>query len=270
VSWKDLDRDQISVSPSEVEAQRFGRSMARVLVGHRVTWDDDARRQFAAALDRDEDVLVVRWPSRLAECPAMLVASGRDVLPADSLIYWQGPSELVARSATVDETTPEMRRPDQVDPVELAAAVAAAFKGYVNHYSANPLLDAELALEGYVDWVARTLRADPSNGAILVSDERVFAWGMWVVDPDGDHLEWMLAGVSPEARGRALYGVLMAEAAQEALRRGVPRVVTSTQGANTGIQKVWARAGMLPMADTTTAHLVRRGLLPSAGAHRPD
>lgn len=270
MSWKDLDRDQISASPSEVESQRFGRSMARVVVGHRVTWDDEARGRFAAALDRDEDVLVVRWPSRLAECPAMLVASGRDVLPADSLIYWQGPSELVARSATVDETTPEMLSPDQVDADELASAVAAAFRGYVNHYSANPLLDAGLALDGYVDWVARTLRADPENGKVLVSDGRVLAWGMWVVDPDGDHLEWMLAGVSPEARGRALYGVLMAEAAHEALRRGVPRVVTSTQGANTGIQKVWARAGMLPMADTTTAHLVRRGLLAAAGSHRPD
>jgi len=261
MSWHDLDHDQILASPSEVESRRFGLAIGRVVVGQRVTWSQETSGRLAAALDRDEDVLIVRYPSQLATCAGVLAATGRDVLPADSLTYWQASSATVASSASVDASTPEMVRADEVDPGKLSHAVAVAFANYVNHYSANPLLDPALATEGYVDWVARTLRADPENGAVLVSDGEVDAWGMWLADPSGANLEWMLAGVTPRARGRALYGVLMARAGQVAVSRGIPRVVTSTQGANVGIQRVWARAQLLPMADLMTVHLVRRGLL---------
>jgi hypothetical protein len=191
----------------------------------------------------------------------VLAASGRVVLPADTLTYWDtAATDLAARPVTPD-APPRVVRADQVDPAELHAAVADVFAGYVNHYAANPLLDPALALEGYVDWVARTLQAQPDAGAVLVDGDRVLGFGTWTLER-GDHSEFLLGGMRAEARGRGWYALLLVETARAALAAGVPKVLISTQGSNVGVQRAWSRLGLRPRADFTTAHLVRPGLLP--------
>ncbi len=84
----------------------------------------------------------------------------------------------------------------------------------------------------------------------------------WFVDPAGDFVEILLAGLVPEARRRGWYGLLLAEVGRVASGAGSARVVISTQGANVSVQRAWVRAGFAPFASVTTAHAVRRGLLP--------
>jgi hypothetical protein len=124
------------------------------------------------------------------------------------------------------------------------------------------LLDPDLALEGYVDWVARTLHASPGAGAVLVDGDRVLGFGTWVLDHDGDHAEFLLGGMRAEARGRGWYALLLVETARAASDARIGTVLISTQGSNVGVQRAWARLGLRPRADVTTAHLVRRDLLP--------
>jgi hypothetical protein len=261
VSWADLDRDDIVAEASPVESDRFGVSLARVTVGRRATDGAETWRRLALACERPEDVLVVRRPSSLVGCSAVLAATGRVVLPADTLTYWDTAAADLAEQPVVPDA-PRVTRADQVDPGELHAAVADVFADYVNHYAANPLLDRALALEGYVDWVARTLHAQPDAGAVLVEGDRVLGFGTWTVGPSGDHCEFLLGGMRAEARGRGWYALLLVETARAALTAGAPTVVISTQGANVGVQRAWARLGLRPRADFTTAHLVRAGLLP--------
>jgi hypothetical protein len=266
VTWLDLDHDEIVARASQVESDRFGVSLARVTVGRRAASADETWRQLARHLERPEDVLVVRWPSALVGCSAVLAASGRDVLPADTLTYWDTTaSDLAAQPVGPD--VPRVVRADQVDRAELHRAVADVFTGYANHYAANPLLDRDLALEGYVDWVARTLHAQPDAGAVLLDGDRVLGFGTWTLVPSGDHCEFLLGGMRAEARGRGLYALLLVETARAAWAAEVPTVMISTQGANVGVQRAWARLGLRPRADFTTAHLVRAGLLP--GSARP-
>jgi hypothetical protein len=264
VSWRDLDRDDVVAAASQVESDRFGVSLARVTVGRRATEGDDTWHALAQACDRPEDVLVVRWPSALVGCSSVLAASGRVVLPADTLTYWDTPATDLAAQPVAPDTPPVVRA-DQVDPAELHAAVADVFAGYVNHYAANPLLDRRLALEGYVDWVARTLHAQPGAGAVLVDGDRVLGFGTWVMDPAGEHCEFLLGGMRAESRGRGWYALLLVETARAALAAGVPTLLISTQGSNVGVQRAWARLGLRPRAEFTTAHLVRPGLLPGSG-----
>lgn len=260
MSWRDLDHDDVVAAASQVESDRFGVSLARVTVGRRVVDGEETWRRLALHCDRPEDVLVVRWPSALVGCSAVLAASGRVVLPADTLTYWDTAASDLARQPVAPDA-PRVVRADQVDPAGLHAAVADVFAGYVNHYAANPLLDRALALEGYVDWVARTLHAQPDAGAVLVDGDRVLGFGTWTLVP-GDHGEFLLGGMRAEARGRGWYGLLLVETARAALAAGVPTVLISTQGSNVGVQRAWARLGLRPRADFTTAHLVRAGLLP--------
>ena len=41
------------------------------------------------------------------------------------------------------------------------------------------------------------------------------------------------------------------------LRRGLPRVIISTQVSNVRVQRAWVRAGMKPFAAVTTLHVAR-------------
>lgn len=261
MSWADLDGDDVVAADSPVESERFGVSLARVTVGRRATDGAETWRRLALACDRTEDVLVVRRPSALVGCSAVLAATGRVVLAADTLTYWDTAATDLAEQPVVPDA-PRMARADQVDRGELHAAVADVFAGYTNHYAANPLLDRDLALEGYVDWVARTLHAHPGAGAVLLDGERVLGFGTWTIGAGGDHCEFLLGGMRAEARGRGWYAMLLVETARAALAAGVPTVLISTQGANVGVQRAWARLGLRPLADFTTAHLVRAGLLP--------
>jgi len=147
--------------------------------------------------------------------------------------------------------------------------VARVFDGYVNHYTANPLLEPDLALEGYVDWVRRTAQANPDSLGVLAHGERSVGVATWFVDPGGEVVEILLAGLVPEARGHGWYAALLAEVGRVATGLDVPRVVISTQAANVAVQRAWVSAGFKPLAAVTTAHAVRRGLLP--GSHpAPD
>ena len=260
MTWLDLLGSGVTVSPSPRETDRFGVSMARVVVGLDAAWDASLATALTDACARDEDVLVVRWASDLVQCGAALADSGRDVIPADTLTYWEVATDRLAGAGRALPDDLRVRR-DAIDPADLERLVAGVFGGYVNHYTANPLLAADLALEGYVDWVCRTARDDPDGLAVLADGDESVGVATWFADPTGDLVEILLAGLVPEARGLGWYAALLGEVGRVAAGRGVPRVVISTQAANVAVQRAWVTAGFRPFAAVTTAHAVRRGLL---------
>ncbi|MEU4832515.1 GNAT family N-acetyltransferase [Streptosporangium sp. NPDC023615] len=77
----------------------------------------------------------------------------------------------------------------------------------------------------------------------------------------GGVTEILLAGVVSRARGRGLYGHLLAAVEERVLARGGREVVISTQGHNTGVQRAWARYGFEPVHAFLTVHLIRSRLL---------
>ncbi len=267
MTWLDLHGSGVTVSPSPLETDRFGVSVARVVVGLDTAWDPALADALAAACARDEDVLVVRWGSGLVRCGAVLAASGRDVIPADTLVYWEVATDRLAAAGRGSADDLAVRR-DTTDPATLDRLVAGVFGGYVNHYTANPLLAPDLALAGYVEWVRRTAENDPDGVAVLAHAEESIGVATWFVDPGGDFLEILLAGLVPEARGHGWYAALLAEVGRVATGLGVRRVVISTQAANVAVQRAWVSAGFKPFASVTTAHAVRRGLLAGSATTR--
>jgi GNAT superfamily N-acetyltransferase len=260
VTWLDLHGRGVTVSPSPLETERFGVSLARVVVGADTVWDDALGAALLAACARDEDVLVARWPSGLVHCCAALAASGRDVLPADTLGYWDISTDRLADAE--DGLPADLRvRRGAVPSADLDRVVAEVFGGYVNHYTANPLFSRDLALAGYVDWVRRSASHDADAIAVLEQGTEGVGVATWFVDPAGDFVEILLAGLVPRARRHGWYAALLGEVGRVASGLGVPRVVISTQTANIAVQRAWATAGFKPFAAVTTAHAVRRGLL---------
>ncbi len=265
MSWAGLGGDTVRLAPSAVETKRFGLSVARVVVGAGAVADPTQAQAVRARLtavvrDAIEDLLIVRWPAQDVLFGAAVAASGRAIIPADVLTYWEVPADLLA-------TPPEPGRL-QAGPLVVADAAARSalqqvvsdsFAGYGNHYTANPLLDPKLALAGYLDWAERSLVHNPADVVLLTDDESPV--GIATLQRDGEDLEILLAGIVGASQGRGFYGHLLAGIGAEAVRRGCARVIISTQAHNVRVQRAWVRAGFKPYAAVTTVHAVRPGLL---------
>jgi hypothetical protein len=272
VAWDDLSGDAVRITSSPVETARFGVSIGRLTVGHDVPGHgaayDRASEGLAAALGAaDDDVLVVRYPAGAVGLGAVVTASGRSVIPGGALTYWGADADDIigVSPSPTDVELDVVAASDLPGPVEEVAAavddvIADSFAGYGNHYAANPLLDPVAALAGYQDWARRSLAA-ARNTVVLRKAGTPIGVATCVASLDGaEHLEILLAGLVCTAQGRGRYAALLVGCAAEARRRGLSRLIISTQVHNVRVQRAWTRVGLLPFACVETVHAVRAGM----------
>lgn len=274
MAWDDLTGSDVVVTSSPVETARFGVSLGRVSVGYGLPASGPAYERAAEALGEavagsSEDVLVVRYPAHVVSLGAIVAASERSVVPAGALTYWGAESEDVTTVSLVSpdedlDVVAARDLPGSIDDVGrvVGAVIADSFSGYGNHYLANPLLDPVAVLAGYQDWARRILEAGHRDALVLRAAGTPVGVATCIASRDGiSHLEVLLAGLVSAAQGRGRYAVLLAECALEARRRGLSRLIISTQVHNVRVQRAWARLGLLPFAAVETVHAVRPSML---------
>lgn len=263
MSWTDLMvTDEPSLSSSELERARFGYTFDRAVVPEAM--DREVGRDWLtrALSESGADIVVARYPSRYVEWFADLRTCGRDLLHADTLVYWQMgldpiPETMLPRHD--DAVTVE----DHLDATTVEHLVLEGFADYPSHYRANPLLDPDAIRDGYVEWATSIARSGDGFG-LRHRDHGVV--GFAVQTPSTDHAEVLLAAVRPHVRGVGLYHHAFAACARRARERGLRRLVSSTQAHNLAGQRAWTRFGLEPVGAFTTVHAVRPGLLrPSLG-----
>ena len=262
MSWDGLQGEAVTHGASALETDRFGLTIGRVVVGQ------DADEALAAGtltrlLDTlTEQLLVVRWPTRMVSLGGAAAASQRAIIPADVLMYWEVPAdELRPDSVALADQNLRTAVPTAAQPSAVAAitqVVSDSFRGYGNHYTANPRRDHELALAGYLDWAIRSLNEDPQDVVLLLHRDEPVAVATVTVGGGGQDLEILLAGLTSGTQGQGWYRHLLAAVCEQALTRGCSRVIISTQAHNQRVQRAWARAGFRPFAAITTVHAMRR------------
>jgi GNAT superfamily N-acetyltransferase len=252
MSWYDaLEAGELTSRPAEYESKRFGVSVDRITVSASAGTPLD---EVLAAVDKSAaDVVVLRYPAREVSWFAALATGSRTAILADSLTYWalpvgkgRRPAPLAGFTASLEET---------VDDDLLDDLVGDIFGDYGNHYCANPLFKRSEALAGYQEWARRSVA---KAGAVVLRgpDRRVLA--LATVDQQRSWTEVELAGVVPAEQGRGRYAHLLAAVEDASTSR---RLVISTQGHNTGVQRAWARYGFEPVHTLLTVHLVTARLL---------
>lgn len=218
---------------------------------------EDMRRVLHAAT---EQLLIIRWPSHLTRLAAIPALTGRAVVPADVLTYWELtdlPLEGSSSARDLDRITTFVADPTY-DFQLLLPVIRASFDGYANHYSANPSIDADAAALGYIEWAQRTL-ADTSNDVVVLLQEReAVGFATLTHSMAGMAQEILLAGLAPRAQGRGWYRKLVAAVSQLAHERGLDRVIISTQAHNVRVQRAWTTMGFRPFAAFTTAHAMKQ------------
>jgi GNAT superfamily N-acetyltransferase len=256
MGWHDaLQAGELVAAPSAYESKRFGVSVDRMTVSAAA---GTPLREVLTAVERSEaDVVVLRYPAREVGWFAALAVGERTALLADSLVYWSLPARKGRRPAPLAGFTAGVETGIEDDLVD--DLVGDIFGDYGNHYCANPLFDRGLALAGYQEWARRSIA---EAGAVVMRgpDRRVL--GLATVDHGRSWTEIELAGVVPAEQGRGRYAHLLA-AVEDATTAS--RLVISTQGHNTGVQRAWARYGFEPVHTLLTVHLVTPELLAGDG-----
>lgn len=258
MAWDGLKGEGVRQWASDAESTRFGLAIGRVVVGYdspaSAALEQELRTTIAEA---PEELLVVRYPSSLSRLGAVIGDTGRRILPVDVLTYWEVSAETLATAPGGVDPSLQVVSGEVTEAAReaLKTVLVDSFCGYGNHYTANPALDPELALAGYLEWAMGAFDRDPHN-AILLTHDGAPVGASTLTEGDG-HLEIELAGMIGTSQGQGWYRVLLAGIGREALRRGLSSVIISTQVSNIRVQRAWVRAGMKPFAAVTTLHVLR-------------
>lgn len=228
---------------SESESRRFGLRVFR----YSADFFDPEQIQ-ALTVDNAADLVICRVPaiylSRLSELSMPYVTG-------DFLMYYG--MSLAGRSPTEIEGSISFDKCSEADIPQLEETVSTVFDGYVNHYSSNPLLDPKLILEGQVEWAVSLVKRDdcavflPKIGGKIV--------GFFIHRYDENTIEYVLGGVTPEARGQGVYYKSMKHIINVALARNCQKMLSSTQAHNLAIQRAWIREGLTLEKALLTFHI---------------
>ena len=131
------------------------------------------------------------------------------------------------------------------------------FENYIGHYHSDPRLDSKAADAAYVEWAETSVRQagarDPAFLALQGDDITGFLTTKTRAD---DAREFVLNGVHPDHQRRGLYAALLDAAARMIAEDSISeaRLSISTQINNYGVQRVWARMGLVHSQSFYTFH----------------
>lgn len=234
----------IVASPSE--GRRFGLRAGRVEAD-----DIDAGALQAAVLEGAWDWLVLRLPCGRERSIEGLRLLGLEPQQTDTLMTWSialDQCEVAMPSLAIEPAKPD-------DAPAISALVRQVFERYPNHYTANPLLDSQRALEGYVEWALSHIDHPQRLCWVVRSEQGIAALSCSQHDETGV-ATGVLHGVHPAQAGRGLYRGLIEASLAHYRDAGCRRFRISTQAGNHTVQNLWARLGLGIEASRSTVHLM--------------
>jgi GNAT superfamily N-acetyltransferase len=171
--------------------------------------------------------------------------------------------QIVFKGPLRPRRDPAIREGTPADRDAVAGLAAIGFEQIAGHYHADPRLDAGACREGYIEWALRGLAGEAADAFFVYEfDGRPQAFGMF--SDGGEEATYVLATVDPAARGRGLYVALLHHGMAWAAKRGAERIVGVVAHGNIAPQRNLLKAGMLPVATTTTFHGWRDQMAPSS------
>ncbi len=204
----------------------------------------------------------MRWPTHNLGLGAAAARSARTIIPADTLMYWEVAVGEVHEAGSALGQTPHLSSASASTyggdaRAAVVEVVEDSFSAYGNHYLANPALNAELALQGYVEWATSALEGNPEDVLILANEGQAVGIATLAQDSTGRDLEVLLAGIVSEHQSKGWYRHLFEAVDRVAMARACERVIISTQAHNVRVQRAWARLGLRPFAAITTVHAMK-------------
>ena len=236
---------------SALESRRFNLRIGRLIV----PFDDRTSDAELGQLCHHSvfDLLIVRASaSRNLLANALSNTASHRTIHADTLLYFQ-------KSLSSTSPSPQTRSMGLLKASEHTAfqqLVRDVFLNYVNHYSANPMLEQALCLEGYVEWASSLLIS--GTGHVFVSRTSAGQLASFIaIQGDGKTAEIALNGTAPGSQGSGIYLDLLTFACAELGAMGFTEINTSTQSSNDKVIRTWIRNGFNYVTAINTYHIIR-------------
>jgi ribosomal protein S18 acetylase RimI-like enzyme len=258
VTWGSAGAGEVHLEASARETARFGHDVARLTVGSEWSRELDenhlGERVRGLLTATSAQTVILRYPSQAAFLVKTLGDHGRRVFPAASLLYWEHRGPAPSMPEGVRMLAPSDLTPEAI--ADVREVIADSFAGYINHYSANPLIAPDAVAEGYIEWAESTVSSVGNRVFLLNTADRCV--GVATVECPGEEAYWeiQLAGIHSDYQRRGHYTHLVEAVLASAEDAGAERVVISTQAHNINVQRAWARLGFIPFASIDTVHLV--------------
>lgn len=171
----------------------------------------------------------------------------------DTLVYYS--FDLAKRAIPEDTSEFQVRGLQTADKRQIEGVAAAAFKGYLGHYHADPRLDQRKCDEAYISWASRSCLAKEVAEQVFVVERECQVAGFATLRLNStDEGEGLLYAVAPESQGLGICRSLMISSLQWCRAQGARRMIISTQVTNVAMQKVWCRLGFEPCHAYYTFH----------------
>ncbi|HEY8670314.1 MAG TPA: GNAT family N-acetyltransferase, partial [Terriglobales bacterium] len=235
-----------SIAFSELDSTRFGIRAARA----RIT--SETLPEVLEACDAERiDLLIARCSTD--DISAMRAAEVNGFLLTDTLLYYQFDFGKRPIPSCTTEYMVRSLKPGDHDQVREVAA--AAFKGYMGHYHADPRLDQRKCDEAYESWAERSCIPGLAADQLFVAERagRIAGFATLRVN-SSEEVEGLLFAVAPEYQRRGVCGLLMVHSLEWTRSQGARRMIISTQITNVSMQKVWCRVGFEPSHSFYTLH----------------
>ncbi|MFV0359659.1 GNAT family N-acetyltransferase [Tropicimonas sp.] len=240
----------MTLAIDELETRRFGIRCAR-FDGLDSRFPDLAETERQA---RAQGVRLVTVRVDVAALPRVHALEGAGYRLMDTLVYYGRSLSPLPETPPLPEGV-SLRPAVPEDATEVAQVAAAAFRGYLGHYHADPRLDNAAADAAYVQWAQTgTATAGSQNPVLLaLTGGRVSGFLSLRLNTPQE-AEIVLNGVHPDRQRGGLYSALLHAAMGLAAGLGAGEMIVSTQINNYAVQKVWSRAGLVHRQSRYTFH----------------
>jgi acetyltransferase (GNAT) family protein len=231
--------DQIaSISP--LDSERFG-----IVVGRAdgvTAAAVPALLSFAA--EHEVEMTIARCEGADQDAARALAGAGFELL--ESQITYRGSLELQANGEGIREGRQE-------DAEAVAELARDGFKDLAGHYHADSRLASQAPEEIYVDWTLRGLSGEAADVFFVAENKgRIAAYGLF--SQDGPEVTFLLSTVAEWARGAGLYAALLRRGMVWGAERGGEAMIGITAHGNIPAQRNLIKAGLRPVAATSTFH----------------
>lgn len=232
---------------SSIESERFGIRVARAPQIRASNLQEVLQFCIAGGIE----LLIARCAT--ADLAAAQGMEAQGFFLTDTLVYYA--FDLAKRAIPEDTGKFQLRGLQLADERQIQAVAAAAFKGHMGHYHADPRLDRRKCDEAYASWASRSCLAKEVAEQVFVAERGSQVAGFATLRLNSaEEGEGLLYAVAPESQGLGICHSLMISSLQWCRAQGARRMIISTQVTNIAIQKVWCRTGFEPFHSYYTFH----------------
>lgn len=242
-----MNGSQSGIILSELDRERFGFSIA---------WAKDIRKEMLSDIlssckNAGVELLIARCEA--SDWPTIHALEQTGFLLMDTIVYYERDVNATVPEIRIDGIS--TREASLADAHSLRNVALEAFHGYVGHYHNDPALPKDKADAVYADWAYRSVMYKSVADTVLLAIRGYEIVGFITLRKSGPGTaEVPLNAVSPHARRRGVYRLLLAEALGWCKQHGVRKCFISTQLSNSAPQRAWGQMGFLYSHAVYTFH----------------